>query len=502
MRHALNGKGRRLLAGGALDTTGCGDGIDITSCSGYELVTNISLMAYSGGSGWQPLGSCDGHFSATFEGNGWTISDLNISRSKEDCVGLFGHIAADSEIRNLTLHAETVIGKTGVGGLVGRSLSSRIHSSSVVVGQVRGTGDDVGGLVGRSSRIHSSSVVAAEVSGTGDAVGGLVGAGELVQIYSSSVVVDEVKGGDLAVGGLVGWGPGGRIYSSSVVVGEVSGKFDVGGLVGDGEEGSEQAVRIYSSSVVAGKVSGADDVGGLIGSGYLGRVYSSSVVVGNLSGTGDLGGLIGDGFESRIHSSSVVVGELSGTGSNIGGLTGDGGSASITSSSAVVGKVSGTGNIVGGLAGAFSSGRVAYSYVVSSSNISMLAGSGSGTGVASYWDSNTSGRNTGNLGDPKTSDELRMPTNYTGIYDRWDNETDIFGEGDVPLAVWCDGDNSESIEEGEKTGDNLVWDFGTNMEYPAIRCTPIAPSEWRSWWFLNGTGEPQLNRTRLDEWLP
>ena len=95
-----------------------------------------------------------------------------------------------------------------------------------------------------------------------------------------------------------------------------------------------------------------------------------------------------------------------------------------------------------------------------------------------------------------------MPTGYTRIYADWDDETDIFGDGDEPLAVWCDKDNSGSIEAGEETDDNRIWNFGTSSEYPAIRCTPIAPAEWRSWWFLNGTGEPQLDESRLDELLP
>ena len=75
-------------------------------------------------------------FNGTFEGNGWTISDLNISRSGEDCVGLFGHVAADAMIRNLTLHAEAVVGGFQVGGLVGWGQSAQIVSISVMAAEV------------------------------------------------------------------------------------------------------------------------------------------------------------------------------------------------------------------------------------------------------------------------------------------------------------------------------------------------------------------------------
>ena len=398
VRYALNGDGRKLSASAELDDTGCGGAGGITSCSGYELVADISLAAYAnneGGKGWQPLGhdiddtttGCQGAaFNGTFEGNGRTISDLSISRSGEDCVGLFGYIAEGSEIRDLMLSAKTVIGRARVGGLVGW---------------------------GSSATIVYSSVVAAEVSGTGQNVGGLIGWGSSARIVSSSVVAAEVNGSGF-VGGLAGWGDSARVYSSSVVV----------------------------SEVIAGSFPG---------------------------------GLMGSGTESWVYSSSVVVGE-------------------------VIGRA-----FVSGLIGSFNSGQVAYSYLVSGSNTAMLARFAIGTrGVASYWDNETSGVTIGNTGDPKTTSELRSPTGYTDIYANWTKDTDIFGDGMInePLAVWCDKDNSGSIEIGEKTPDNLIWDFGESDEYPAIRCTPISPSEWRDWWFLNATNQPQLDQSRLDQLLP
>ena len=459
VRHQLDGSGYRSMAGGNLDQTGCGGADGITSCSGYELVANISLADYAdddGGKGWQPLGhdtasgpGCQGTaFSGTFEGNGFMISDLNISRSDEDCVGLFGHIADNSEIRNLTLSAEAVIGRIRVGGLVGDGESARIHSASVVVDRVRGIGSHIGSLVGH---------------------------GQSVRIYSSSVVVGETSGAQ-NVGGLVGHGQSARIYSSSVVMGMVSGGAgNIGGLVGNGE-GS----LIHSSSVVAGAVGGVGNViGGLVGFGASARVFSSSVVAGEVSGINELyiGGLVGWGPSAQIYSSSVVVDELSGL------------------------------NPIGGLAGRFdSSSKVAYSYVVSGSITRMLVGEGSGAGVNSYWYSATGVTHAdGNHGEAKTSSQLQMPTPYTGIYVKWDENPVVFDDGsmiDEPLAVWCDRDNSGSIETGEDIDANLIWDFGESDEYPAIECTPIAPAEWRSWWYLNSTGQPELNQTRLDELFP
>ncbi len=487
VRYALNGNGSRSAENEALDTIGCGGDGNITSCSGYELVMNISLANYRADKGWQPLGhdtdsgniGCDGDaFDGTFDGNGWTISDLNISRSAEDCVGLFGHMARGSEIRNLTLSGEAVTARNRVGALVGEGNSARIVAAEVVMDKMRGV-TAVGGLMGLGNdvRVHSSSVEVAKVEGVGlgARIGGLIGSGEISRIHSSSVVVAEVSGSS-SVGGLVGFGNLARVHSSSVVAAKVSGFSEVGGLIGDGEN-----ARVVSSSVVVNRVSGtSDNVGGLLGSATSIRDPSSPV---------------------WIVSSSAVVNEVSGN-QRVSGLVGQGGTARIVSSSVVVGKMNGN-NQMGGLAGNFDDAKAAYSYVVSGTNTPMLVGKESGAnGVASYWDSDTSDATSVNIGAPQTTNALRGPTGYEMIYATWDDNTDLFGEGNVPLAVWCDEDNSGSIESDEETNANLIWDFGDSDEYPAINCTPTSPAEWRNWWSLNSTGKPQIDQSLLDERLP
>jgi len=462
VRYQLNGIGQRLSDGGALNNNGC----DGSSCSGYELVANISLAAYIGNTygmeGWQPLGydtvNCQGgsdgeNFNGTFAGNGFVISNLSINRPNQDCVGLFGSLVSDSVIINLTLHAEEVIGKSQTGALVGRGVEAQIVSSSVVAGNVRGTDSHIGTLVGfgNSAQIISSSVVAGKVNGNFN-VGGLVGFGNSAQIISSSVVAGQVNG-SFNVGGLVGSGASARVISSLGVVGQMSGTdVGVGALVGTARTTSQ----IVSSSAVVGQVSGATDAGGLIGSSSGGWTVSSSVVAGQVSGATDAGGLAG-----RFQFTN----------------------------------------------------RVAYSYVVlGKSNVNMLAGSSSGSSVAinSYWDSETSDIDSGNIGTPQTTDELRTPINYMGIYNTWDDGVDLdnmdndndIATGIDNITIYCDRDASNSIEPAEQTDANRIWDFGMANQYPVIRCLPIPPAEWHSWWFLNGTGEPELNQTRLDDLLP
>ncbi len=516
VRYQLNATGQRLSEDGDLNQAGCGDGDSITSCNGYELVRDIDITRYIRDNyemeGWQPLGDCEGFYNAIFEGNNYKISGLSINRPGQDCVGLFGHVRMNAKIRNLTLHAEGVLGNEQVGTLAGGSTDDiQVLSSSVVVGNLSGK-QDVGGLIGDGGRgvVIGSSVVAGNINGEQD-VGGLTGYGRDATIIASSVEVGNINGESRRIGGLVGNGLNAKITSASALVGSISGTSQVGGLVGAG-----RSARIHYSSVEVGNVSGTGnggDVGGLIGDGELAQIFSSSVVVGNIDGVRDIGGLIGSGETASIFSSSVVLEIIRGEQSTVGGLIGEGDAAKIFSSVAVVSKPKG--RLLGGLAAEFRRletlfPQLAYSYAVfgkpgADTDINMLVRTADMANVtSSYWDNDTSGIQDGNIGEKKSTNQLRSPMNYTGIYASWDNEMDIFGDGltDEPLAVWCDRDNSGSIEIGEQTNDNLIWDFGTDVEYPAIRCTPLKPAEWRSWWFLDGDGAPQLNQTRLDELLP
>ena len=263
--------------------------------------------------------------------------------------------------------------------------------------------------------------------------------------------------------------------------------------------------QIYSSSVVMEQIRGNRPVGGLVGYGLRAQIYSSSVVVNQVNAiSGQAGGLVGNGESAHIHSSSVVVGVVASKGIQVGGLVAYGEDARIVSASVVAAEVRRTG-FTGGLVGLIGSDsfiQIAYSYVVSGSHAAMLVGFGNGARVASYWDSETSGVPSGNFGTPQTTSELRSPTGYTDIYANWTDDTDVFGDGeDVPLAVWCDRDHSGNITADEQINDNLIWDFGSSSQYPAIKCTPISPTEWRDWWFLNASGKPELDRERLEEAL-
>ena len=148
-------------------------GCPSSGCKGYELVANLNL----GGTNWEPIGTFsnsdpNADFEATFDGNGYTISNLSINRSTASDLGLFGVVGSRAKIHRVGLVNVNVTGNQFVGGLVGYSSGSTI-TASYVTGSVTGTAG-VGGLVGSNDGAISASYSTAAVTGNSD-VGGLVG---------------------------------------------------------------------------------------------------------------------------------------------------------------------------------------------------------------------------------------------------------------------------------------------------------------------------------------
>ena len=220
----------------------------------------------------------------------------------------------------------------------------------------------------------------------------------------------------------------------------VKGENDVGGLVGyNGNAGN------ISGSYATGAVVGGREVGGLVGRNNEGTVSNSYAVgaVTAMTTESRVGGLVGYNGNAGDISNSYAMGAVTGT-NRVGGLVGF--NAGDISGSYATGAVTGTGtgNQVGGLVGYNAGGTVSNSYatglVAGSSDVGGLVGSnvGSSTITASYYNSQTTGQDDTGKGEGKTTTELLTPTDYTGIYVEWDDDTDY-------------------------------WNFGTNGQYPVLK---------------------------------
>jgi len=231
------------------------------------------------GEGFEPIGRryIPGEsypFTGSFDGNGFTISNLTINRPEQYFVGLFGK-ASGANFSHVALENIDVSGAHHTGGLIGSNERGEIHGS-YVTGKITGS-RSVGGLVGANTGTISESHALIEVTGGGSnfviaGVGGLVGYNNFGMVYTSYAVGTVT--GDENVGGLIGqhFGGGGgfsaRVYACYAHV-DVTGNIRVGGLVGYHpvvhtliEPASSS---IISESYAAGKVSGNKETGGLVG---------------------------------------------------------------------------------------------------------------------------------------------------------------------------------------------------------------------------------------------
>ena len=238
MRYQLDGTGYRDSEDAPKIAIGCPG----NKCKGYELKENLDFndaASYSNVANkerwitdWEPIGSFIKPFQTTFEGNGYTISNLMIDRTNTHRVGLFAHIRRGT-IMNIGLLNIDIKGNDSVGGLVGYSIDSNI-TNSYATGAVKGR-HSVGGLVGFSysdSNIRNSYATGV-VTGTGSNVGGLVGRNTDESQITNSYATGVVTGTGSNVGGLVGQNADESQITNSYATGVVTGTgSNVGGLVG------------------------------------------------------------------------------------------------------------------------------------------------------------------------------------------------------------------------------------------------------------------------------
>jgi hypothetical protein len=269
---------------------GMQDGGTITTAS-----ANVSVSAAQGFSG-----------GLVGENDGGTLR-ASVAAGTVDGSSFAGGLVGATENRSFVyptilqcLARADVSGTTRVGGLAGSSRTTSI-SRSHASGTVKGTGRNVGGLLGAAGRGTLLLESSAEGTVTGESnTGGL--AGTLANVPNDSLLVSEsVATGDVRgrenVGGLVGSGTEARI-TESYAEGAVHGEAQVGGLVGTLSDGRLQ------DSYATGGVEGTEDVGGLVGRVTQFACVRTSYAAGPVSGTAAVGGIAGRAdFNTEIESS-------------------------------------------------------------------------------------------------------------------------------------------------------------------------------------------------------
>lgn len=218
---------------------------------------------------WTPIGTKDHTFQGTFDGAGYTISNLAINRPTESNVGLFGHAWTAKAIKNFTIENANVAGLNYTAVVLGNGVASDM-SDITVKGNVivEAGGSDIGVIAGSAyANMTNITINVSEASylhAEGEAVGAIVGY-KAEGTYTSSNLTSNIKviGERSYVGGLFGIVNTGNTIENATCTGNVTLR------AGIGSDGNPSLWRAYT-------------VGGIIGS------WVNDVTVNDCEFTGEI----------------------------------------------------------------------------------------------------------------------------------------------------------------------------------------------------------------------
>ena len=223
-----------------------------TTFSGMQikLSNDIDLKSEEG----TPIGRKDKAFQGTFDGCGYTISNLKIERgvnnsSSNADMGLFG-FTSDGKVMNFTLYNAFVKAGIDVGAIAGTPYTSS-YSNITLAGDVKVEGYSyVGGMFGKNVykgmenltvRVNEGSYVKAESETYRTYVGGVIGfMGEGNIIISNVESNINVTGSTCDVGGITGIAHYGNTFENCICTGNVTlvnandagDQLEIGGIAG------------------------------------------------------------------------------------------------------------------------------------------------------------------------------------------------------------------------------------------------------------------------------
>ena len=204
----------------------------------YKLMQNIILPTVNAGQcNWTAIGqSSFNPFTGSFDGQGYTISNLTINLPGIVDQGMFGRISGSGAVvRNLGLLGGSVRGANFVGSIAGRVINGSIINC-FSTGSVNGL-HNIGGITGEVS--NSGNIIESHstgnVSGVGT-VGGVAGSVNNSSITHSSSKGNIISSRDGRSGGVAGDTTNNSSISNSFSTGNVS-SYREGSVGGDNTGG-------------------------------------------------------------------------------------------------------------------------------------------------------------------------------------------------------------------------------------------------------------------------
>lgn len=296
---------------------------DFAAKSVLDTNSGMTTTSTNDGNDWGngnfvPIGNKGYPFKGNLDGNGHTISGLEIrgtlknSTTGADYSGLFGYIDASGSVKDVTVEDSKIAGNRYTGGIAGYNAGTikncMLSTDSTVTGA-----SYIGGITGYTETALKSNVNKGTVEGTEAYTGGIVGYSKVTgEGLLDCVNKGSVGGGGEGTGGIVGYLTG---NSSSVSVkscgnqGKVTGaNYNTGGIVGIAD-GSASAINItdcYNEGELTGK--------GVIG-GIAGYVKNSNVTVSTCHNTAKIngesaGGIVGnnEGVVEYCYNQGKIIG--------------------------------------------------------------------------------------------------------------------------------------------------------------------------------------------------
>ena len=308
------------------------------------ILTQNIYLDKSSTTNWTPIGTSEKSYTGTFDGKGFTISNLTIQNKERDYLGLFGF--NEGVIKNVGIKNANITGKNYIGGVCGdnKGTIENCSNAGTVLGMDSSWG--VGGVCGDNKGTIENCSNAGDVSGN-DSVGGVCG--------------DNFEG----------------TIANCSNAGAVSGSQKIGGVCGDNFK------TTIANCSNTGNVSGNMSVGGVCGYNF-GKTIANCSNTGNVSGNKYVGGVCGYNYSNRTIENCSNAGTVLGMDSSwgVGGVCGDNSGGTIANCSNA-GDVSGNMS-VGGVCGDNSGGTIANCYntgdVSGSENIGGVCGHNKGYG--------------------------------------------------------------------------------------------------------------------------
>ncbi|MBQ7749710.1 MAG: hypothetical protein IJR77_00625 [Bacteroidales bacterium] len=192
--------------------------------------------------------------------------NVEITNTKNYAAGIAAYAHGGATITSCTIENVKVSGANEIGGIAGKTDSSKITACSAVKSTVSASSEDAGAIVGWSvanSEISGCSVTESTVTVGSHYAGGIVGLVELSTLSGCEVTLSSIGGGERN-GGIAGYmkNTATTIEACSVKGGStVSGGLNIGGITGWMDLGTIRGCSFVSSKIDAT----GDGVGGIVG---------------------------------------------------------------------------------------------------------------------------------------------------------------------------------------------------------------------------------------------